>query len=154
MRRIEPAYPDLLPVTHVLRPGYLPGKKVTLDPIRGRVLWEDAPVRILPAEASIPREPVRAMIFARVAVQRREILHRFLERGGFALVVLFDPAFHFGGGAGEGEETEDGAPGVRVPGSGDLQTLAQRVGQDRQHHGHARGLVEPVQTEVTRHHAG
>ena len=26
-----------------------------------------------------------------VAVQRREILHRFLERGGFALVVLDDP---------------------------------------------------------------
>ena len=25
MRRIEPAYPDLFPVTHVVRPGYLPG---------------------------------------------------------------------------------------------------------------------------------
>ncbi len=91
MRRIEPAYPDLMPVTHVLRPGYLPGKKVTLDPIKLGVVWEDAPVRILPAEASIPREPVRAMIFARVAVQRPEVLHRFLERGGFALVVLDDP---------------------------------------------------------------
>lgn len=91
MRRIEPAYPDLLPVTHVLRPGYLPGKKVTLDPIKLGVVWEDAPVRILPAEGSIPREPVRAMIFARVAVQRRDILLRFLERGGFALVVLDDP---------------------------------------------------------------
>jgi len=91
VRRIEPAYPDLLPVTHVLRPGYLPGKKVTLDPIKLGVVWEDAPVRILPAEGSIPREPVRAMIFARVAVQRRDILHRFLERGGFALVVLDDP---------------------------------------------------------------
>jgi len=78
-------------VTHVLRPGYLPGKKVSLDPIKLGVVWEDAPVRILPAEASIPREPIRAMIFARVAVQRLEILHRFLERGGFALVVLDDP---------------------------------------------------------------
>jgi len=90
VRRIEPAYPDLLPVTHLLRPGYLPGKKVALDPIKLGVVWEDAPVRILPAAGSIPREPVRAMIFARVAVQRREILHRFLERGGFALIVLDD----------------------------------------------------------------
>jgi len=90
VRRIEPAYPDLLPVTHLLRPGYLPGKKVALDPIKLGVVWEDAPVRILPAAGSIPREPVRAMIFARVAVQRREILHRFLERGGFGLIVLDD----------------------------------------------------------------
>ena len=28
VRRVEPAYPDLLPVTHVVRPGYLPGAKV------------------------------------------------------------------------------------------------------------------------------
>ena len=59
MRRIEPAYPDLLPVTHVLRPGYMPGQKVSLDPIKLGVVWEDAPVRILPAEGSVPREPVR-----------------------------------------------------------------------------------------------
>jgi hypothetical protein len=91
MRRIEPAYPDLFPVTHVLRPGYLPGQKVSLDPIKLGVVWEDAPVRILPAEGSVPREPVRAMVFARVAAERREIFHRLLERGSYALVVLDDP---------------------------------------------------------------
>ncbi len=91
MRRIEPAYPDLFPITHVLRPGYLPGKKVCLDPIKLGVVWEDAPVRILPAEGSVPREPVRAMVFARVAANRRETFHRILERGGYALVVLDDP---------------------------------------------------------------
>ena len=53
MRRIEPAYPDLFPVTHVLRPGYMPGQKVSLDPIKLGVVWEDAPVRILPAEGSV-----------------------------------------------------------------------------------------------------
>jgi hypothetical protein len=90
VRRIEPAYPDLFPVTHVLRPGYLPGKKVTLDPIRLGVVWEDAPVRVLPAEGSVPREPVRAMAFARVAAERKETFHRFLERGGYALLVLDD----------------------------------------------------------------
>ena len=72
MRRIEPAYPDLFPVTHVLRPGYMPGNKVSLDPIKLGVVWEDAPVRILPAEGSVPREPVRAMVFARVAAERHQ----------------------------------------------------------------------------------
>ncbi|MDH3814950.1 MAG: hypothetical protein OEV48_10720 [Acidobacteriota bacterium] len=91
MRRIEPAYPDLFPVTHVLRPGYMPGQKVSLDPIRLGVVWEDAPVRILPAEGSVPREPVRAIVFARVAAERQEIFHRLLERGSYALVVLDDP---------------------------------------------------------------
>ncbi len=91
MRRIEPAYPDLFPVTHVLRPGYMPGQKVSLDPIKLGVVWEDAPVRILPVEGSVPREPVRAMVFARVAAERQEIFHRLLERGGYALVILDDP---------------------------------------------------------------
>jgi hypothetical protein len=91
MRRIEPAYPDLFPVTHVLRPGYMPGKKVNLDPVKLGVVWEDAPVRILPAEGSVPREPVRAMVFARVAAERQEIFHRLLERGSYALVILDDP---------------------------------------------------------------
>ncbi|HSO22133.1 MAG TPA: hypothetical protein VLT81_04445 [Chondromyces sp.] len=90
MRRIEPAYPDLFPVTHVLRPGYLPGKKVALDPIKLGVVWEDAPARVLPAEGSAPREPVRAIVFARVAAQRKETFLRFLERGGYALLVLDD----------------------------------------------------------------
>jgi hypothetical protein len=90
VRRIEPAYPDLLPVTHVLRPGYLPGQKVTLDPIKLGVVWEDAPARVLPKTGSVPREPVRAIVFARVAAERKDILHRLLERGSYALVVLDD----------------------------------------------------------------
>ena len=91
VRRIEPAYPDLFPMTHVLRPGYLPGPKVSLDPIKLGVVWEDAPVRILPAEGSVPREPVSAIVFARVATERQDSLHRLLERGSSVLVVLDDP---------------------------------------------------------------
>ncbi len=91
MRRIEPAYPDLLPVTHVVRPGYLPGKRVALDPIRMGVVWEDAPRRILPAEGAVPRDPVRAIVFARVARDRLDVFHRLLERGSSALLVLDDP---------------------------------------------------------------
>ena len=80
MRRIEPAYPDLFSVTHVLRPGYLPGKRVALDPIKSGGVGEDAPVRILPAEGSVPREPVRAMVFARVAAELREVI-RDVDQG-------------------------------------------------------------------------
>ena len=80
MRRIEPAYPDLFPITHVQRPGYLPGAKVSLDPIKLGIVWEDAPRRILPAEGSVPREAIRAMSFARVARERGDVLQRVLER--------------------------------------------------------------------------
>ena len=65
MRRIEPAYPDLFAVTQVLRPGYLPGKRVKLDPIKLGVVWEDAPVRILPAEGSVPGQHVIAQYCGR-----------------------------------------------------------------------------------------
>ena len=92
MRRIEPAFPDLLPVTHALRPGYLPGTEVALDPIRMGVVWSDAPRRVLPSNGSVPRQPVRAIAFARVAVERREELHRLLDRGSSVLLVLDDPA--------------------------------------------------------------
>ncbi len=91
MRRIEPSFPDLFSITHVMRPGYLPGTTVTLDPIRMGIVWEDAPRRILPGHASIPRQPVRAMVFARVAVQRQEVLHALLENGSSVLLVLDDP---------------------------------------------------------------
>lgn len=92
MRRIEPAYPDLFPVGHVVRPGYLPGPKVALDPIRMGVVWEDAPTRTLPAAESVPRHPVGAMAFARVVARRQSVLTKLLERGSAVLLVLDDPA--------------------------------------------------------------
>jgi hypothetical protein len=91
VRRIEPAYPDLFPITHVLRPGYLPGTKVALDPIKLGIVWEDAPRRILPGAGMVPRESIRAIAFARVAHERRDVLHRVLERGGSVLLVIDEP---------------------------------------------------------------
>jgi hypothetical protein len=90
MRRIEPAYPDLFPITHAVRPGYLPGPRVTLDPIRMGVVWEDAPQRVLPGEESVPRQPVRAIAFARVLSQRPHLVPLLVERGSAVLVVLDD----------------------------------------------------------------
>ncbi len=91
MRRIEPAYPDLLPVTHVVRPGYLHSDRVELDPIRMAIVWNDAPRRILPVNSAVPRDPVRAIIFARVALKRADILEKLLERGSSVLLVLDEP---------------------------------------------------------------
>jgi hypothetical protein len=96
MRRIEPAYPDLFPLTHVVRPGYLPGPRVALDPIRMGIVWEDAPRRILPAEGSVPREPVRAIAFATVVRERQDVLLRLLERGSSVLLVLDDSSIRPG----------------------------------------------------------
>jgi hypothetical protein len=56
------------------------------------IVWEDAPRRILPAEASVPRDPVRAIVFARVARDRQEAFLRLLDRGSSALLVLDDPS--------------------------------------------------------------
>ncbi len=92
MKRIEPAFPDLFPVTHVVRPGYLPASAVSLDPIRMGIVWEDAPRRILPADVVVPRQPVCAIAFSRVIGQRPEVLERLIERGSSILLVLDDPA--------------------------------------------------------------
>ncbi len=88
MHRTEPAFPDLLPVTHVLRPGYLPGGRVFLDPVRMGVVWPNAPRRILPADGSLPKTPVRALAFGRVAVRRQEAIRELLESGSSVLLVL------------------------------------------------------------------
>lgn len=90
MKRVEPAYPDLLPVSHLVRPGFLQSDQVELDPIRMGIVWKDAPRRVLPVNGSVPRDPVRAILFARVAVQRRDILEKLLERGASVLLVLDD----------------------------------------------------------------
>ncbi len=90
MRRVEPAFPDLFPVTHVLRPGYLPGKRVTLDPIRMGIVWPDAPRRILPARANVPKSPIRALVFARVGAERCDALEQLLEAGSSVLLVVDD----------------------------------------------------------------
>lgn len=91
MRRVEPAYPDLFPVTHVVRPGYMPGRKVALDPIRMGIVWEDAPRRILPAQRSLPRVPVRVIAFGRVLSSNGHLAREIVARGSALLLVLDDP---------------------------------------------------------------
>jgi hypothetical protein len=91
MRRVEPAFPDLFPVTHLVRPGYLPGRRVSLDPVRMGIVWDDAPRRILPAGENVPRQAVCCLAFARVARERPTVIERLAERGSSLLLVLDDP---------------------------------------------------------------
>ncbi len=91
MRRVEPAYPDLFPLTHLMRPGYLPGSEVSLDPIRMGIVWQGAPRRQLPARKTVPRHPIQAIVFSRVARDRRSTLGTLLERGSSVLMVLDGP---------------------------------------------------------------
>ncbi len=107
MRKVEPAFPDLFPVTHVLRPGYLPGRRVTLDPIRMGIVWPNAPRRILPAKANVLKSPVRALVFARVAVERRDAFLELVETGSSVLLVL-DEAEIEPGDLGVGEDQIQG----------------------------------------------
>lgn len=90
MDRAEPAFPDLLAVTHLVRPGCLPGPSVGLDPLRMGVVWPDAPARPLPREDRVPRAPCRVMTFCRTAAERPRVLVDALRNGCTALLVVDD----------------------------------------------------------------
>jgi hypothetical protein len=55
------------------------------------IVWKEAPRRVLPATDTVPRDPVRIILFAQVAVKRKKILHRALKRGSSVLLVLDEP---------------------------------------------------------------
>lgn len=88
MRRIEPAFPDLLPITHRL--GALPaGTDRILDPIEMRL------VRPFPArepergERSLPRRPVRLLAHAATACANADYFAAIIA-GGSGVVVMLD----------------------------------------------------------------
>jgi hypothetical protein len=92
MRRIEPALPDLLPLTHRLGPppAVVSGRSVALDPVDMRLIRRTAPPRRHAGDRSIPRRPVRVLLHAGVARQEGEFLGRLLRAGCGVLLVLDD----------------------------------------------------------------
>jgi len=85
VRRVEPAFPDLLPVTH--RFGGVPvGGAPALDPVEMRLS--------LPSErgdardGALPRHPVRFVVHAEVARRERDHVGRLLEAGSGAVIFL------------------------------------------------------------------
>ena len=90
MQRIEPALPDLLPLTHRLgpSPGVPRGREVGLDPVEMRLVRQAGRARKGPADRTVPKRPVRVLLHAGVARQEGEFLTRLLEAGCGILLVL------------------------------------------------------------------
>lgn len=91
MRRIEPAFPDLIPLTHRL--GWVPGGDgpVRLDPVEMRLCRGDAAGTGSPSLASISsRRPTRVLVHAGVAQRWREVVDRLVRAGNGILLVLDD----------------------------------------------------------------
>ncbi|HVN74988.1 MAG TPA: hypothetical protein VMT19_01640 [Thermoanaerobaculaceae bacterium] len=93
MRRIEPAFPDLLPVSHRLGPlpAAADGGGAVLDPVEMRLVWQP-PVRPRPeTDRSIPRRPVRVLVHAESVTRDSGFLERLIAGGCGILVVLDAP---------------------------------------------------------------
>jgi hypothetical protein len=89
LRRAEPSFPDLLPVSHRL--GRVPaGPPALLDPIEMRLVSGVGDERESPGDRSVPRRPVRFLVHAEVAAQEGAHLARLLGAGCGMVVVLDD----------------------------------------------------------------
>ncbi len=89
MLRVEPTFPDLLPVSHRL--GGVPSRAgVVLDPVEMRLAWGSAAERPGDRDRAVPRRPVRLLVHAAVARSDAGRLTRLLEAGCGAVLVLDD----------------------------------------------------------------
>jgi hypothetical protein len=90
MRRVEPAFPDLLPVSHRLGPPPLvaAGRTVALDPVEMRLVFQAPKRQPGVGDRSVPRRPVRVLLHAQFVRQEHGFLMRLLEGGCGALAVL------------------------------------------------------------------
>lgn len=91
MQRIEPAYPDLLPLAHRL--GAVPSARSgpVLDPVDMRLRFSDSPAPSAVPDRSVPRRPFSFLVHARAAQAEREQLAKLLEAGCGALIVVDAP---------------------------------------------------------------
>jgi len=90
VRRVEPAFPDLLPITHRLGGVPLGEGGLALDPVRMNLVREVGTERS-GGDAHPPRRPVRFLVHAAVARARVRFFARLLEAGCGAVVILDSP---------------------------------------------------------------
>lgn len=89
MRRIEPVFPDLLPLTHRLGPPPLaaePGVGV-LDPVEMRLVWATEGRRHQPGDRTMPRKPVRVLLHGEPACRESAFLERLIAAGCGVLIL-------------------------------------------------------------------
>lgn len=88
MKRIDPAFPDLLPLTHRL--GRFPASREgsRLDPVEMRLLLGEPPDQAPVRKLAAPRRPTRVMAHAAVVREQRELVEELLGAGHGLLLVL------------------------------------------------------------------
>ncbi len=90
MRRIEPAFPDLLPLTHRLGPVPVPDGGPVLDPVEMRLVRSARSRQVGDDDRTVPRRPVRVLVHGAVARAERAFLQRLVEAGSGLLIVVGD----------------------------------------------------------------
>jgi hypothetical protein len=90
MRRIEPVFPDLLPLFHRLGPLPLAAEDgaVLLDPVEMRLVRQTEARPRLAADRNLPRRPLRVLLHAETACRERVFLERLIGAGSGILVLL------------------------------------------------------------------
>jgi len=91
VQRIEPAFPDLLPVAHRLGPAPRPGGEARLDPVDMRLVRRVPKAPRRRGERVVPRRPVPLLAHALQVRERREFVAE-LVGGGCGLLVVLDGA--------------------------------------------------------------
>ena len=91
MRRIEPAFPDLLPVTHRLGWVSGDGTNVVVDPVEMRLVPPGAGPPFRPGERTLSHRPIRVLVHASAARDERSFLKELVAGGSGLLVVLDAP---------------------------------------------------------------
>ncbi len=90
MRRVEPAFPDLLPVSHRLGPVPVPADAggATLDPMEMRLVRAGGARPRSAGDRSVPRRPVRLLVHAATALGERAFVSELLAAGCGIVLVL------------------------------------------------------------------
>lgn len=95
MQRIEPAYPDLLPISHRLGALASVGPGPSIDPVDMRLRYADSPLAPAQPDRSVPRRPFSFLLHAGTARDEAGQVSKLLDAGCGAVVVLdgrLDPA--------------------------------------------------------------
>lgn len=88
MQRVEPAFPDLLLVTHRLGVPVVGSANPCLDPVDMRLRYEEPAAPSTPADRSLPRRPVVFLAHGATVRAERARLERLLEVGCGAVLLL------------------------------------------------------------------
>jgi len=91
MRRIDPAFPDLLPASHRLGAAPVALTRVMLDPVEMNLCWPAPPAEPAGGDRNPPRRPLQVLVHAQQAALERNLV-ALLVRAGCGLLLFLDEA--------------------------------------------------------------